>query len=597
MAQLTFTEALIRQHASAESLRRGEEYYRGGAVVSLARRGSVLEAEVEGSEPLPYRVRLAFDDGHVSEATCTCPYDWGGWCKHIVAVALAQAREPEAVEARPSVEELVADLDRDQLRALVVKLAEANPLLGDAIERALVLVQVGQGRTPSPSAPASQPRRTAVDVKPFRRQVRAALHGLDRMSSSEAYWQVGAVVSEVRGVLDEAWAFVKAGDGASALAILDGITEEYVDGWEMLDDSDGEASGFFEDLGPAWAEALLTADLTPAERRTWAAKLEAWAEEISDYGVEDAFDAAIGAAEQGWDYPPLQRVLNGDVSELGAWEGEPPDYADDLAVARLNVLERQGRLEECLRLARAEGQTTRYATLLVRLGRASEALEYGLGYLASTDEAWSLAQALREAGEDRMALRIAEHGLGLDGPKARLAGWLADLAEALGETEPALAAANIAFHEQPDLAAYLRVKELAGERWPEHRDELLARLRRRKTYSPRGPVEVFLHEALLDDAISAVEGTWDYRLLEEVAGAAIPSHPDWVIRTGREQAETIMEEARAQAYHHAADWLAKAREAYRVAGREDEWRAYLAEQIARHQRKYKLRPMLEALRR
>src|SRR5687767_15163795 len=129
MALLTLTEALIRQHASAESFRRGEEYHRGGAVASLTRRGSTLEADVEGSEPLPYRVRLAFDDGDVSEATCTCPYDWGGWCKHIVAVALAQVREPEAVEARPSVEELVADLDRDQLRALVVKLAEANPLL------------------------------------------------------------------------------------------------------------------------------------------------------------------------------------------------------------------------------------------------------------------------------------------------------------------------------------------------------------------------------------------------------------------------------------------------------------------------------------
>jgi uncharacterized Zn finger protein len=187
--------------------------------------------------------------------------------------------------------------------------------------------------------------------------------------------------------------------------------------------------------------------------------------------------------------------------------------------------------------------------------------------------------------------------LTLQGPKRSLATWTRDLAEALGETQRALAAAKVAFHEQPDLATYLRVKELAGERWPEHHDELLARLRQLKTYSPRGPVEVFLHEGLVDDAIEAVEGTWDYRLLEEVAGAAIPSHPDWVIRTGREQAETIMDEARAQAYHHAADWLAKAREAYRAAGREDEWRDYLEAQIARHQRKYKLRPMLEALRR
>src|SRR5690348_2479064 len=92
------TEALIRQHATPDSFQRGQEYSRGGAVLSVVRRGSVVEAKVEGSLPAPYLVRVVFDAGGISLATCTCPYDWGGWCKHIVAALLTCVRDPGAVE-------------------------------------------------------------------------------------------------------------------------------------------------------------------------------------------------------------------------------------------------------------------------------------------------------------------------------------------------------------------------------------------------------------------------------------------------------------------------------------------------------------------
>ena len=41
-----------------------------------------------------------------------------------------------------------------------------------------------------------------------------------------------------------------------------------------------------------------------------------------------------------------------------------------------------------------------------------------------------------------------------------------------------------------------------------------------------------------------------------------------------------------RAHHHAARWLEKARAAYRTAGHDTEWPAYLTELIARHQRKH-----------
>jgi len=67
------SEAAIRQQATAESFRRGQNYYRQGAVVSLVQRGNVIQAEVEGSQYMPYQVRVTFDEGGITDAICSCP--------------------------------------------------------------------------------------------------------------------------------------------------------------------------------------------------------------------------------------------------------------------------------------------------------------------------------------------------------------------------------------------------------------------------------------------------------------------------------------------------------------------------------------------
>jgi uncharacterized Zn finger protein len=243
--------------------------------------------------------------------------------------------------------------------------------------------------------------------------------------------------------------------------------------WESLDDSDGEASGFFSDLGTAWTEAVLSADLTREERQQWADQFAAWQEELDGYGVDEAFDAPQTAALDGWDYPPLKRVLQGTITEQGAWEGEPPYYADDLTPERLHILERRGRFQEYLYLAEAEGHTEEYVTMLVRLGRVEDAISYGRHYLATTDEALALAKALYEHGEREQSLQIAEHGLSLEGRKAVLAKWLRDQALSMGEKTRALPAAEAAFRDEMSLENYQQVAEIAGERWPERRMELL----------------------------------------------------------------------------------------------------------------------------
>ena len=265
-------------------------------------------------------------------------------------------------------------------------------------------------------------------------------------------------------LLNQVMPFLEANDGNNALLVLEAMVEPYIDTWFDYDDSDGELGAVFGEIGPLFTEALLSADLSSDERRAWADKLTVWQGEISDYGIDEAFDAAIAAAEQGWDYPPLQKVLQGHITNKGAWEDEAPWYADDLAVARLNVLERQGRTTEYLYLAEAEGQTALYLTMLVKVERSEEAVEYGMKYMAMTDEALVLGQTLREHNHPLEALKIAEYGLSLEGAVQTLACWLRDFATEMNQPEIALKAAQVAFADSFSLENYQTTEAIAGEK-------------------------------------------------------------------------------------------------------------------------------------
>ena len=437
-----------------------------------------------------------------------------------------------------------------------------------------------------------------IDPKQIRREVYSAIHSLDRMRGSEAYELVGAVVHEIGQILNQAWALIEADDGRNALTVLEAVTEAYVSEWENLDDSDAEASDFFEKLGKPWIEAILITDLTDEERKTWADRLDDWKAVICSDEVDQVFGAAEAAALDGWDYPPLQRVLQGTITEQGAWEDEVPEYADNLTKARLNILERRGRLQEYLYLAEAERQVEEYVTMLVRLDRAQEAIAYGLKHIATTEQAFTLAKALYEHGEREQSLQIADRGLVLEGYKGHLAKWLRDQAKAMDKPEMALSAAEQAFHAEISLENYQQVAEIAGEQWTERRTALLDYVRSNKSFDRHGSVDIFLHEGLLDEAIAMLDESYaTHTLVEQVVNVALTSqsHLDWVIQTCRKQAEYIMDRGKAAYYYSAGQWLKKARTAYQSSGRNGEWQIYLNGLLSTHHRKRNLVPILKGL--
>ncbi|MDX2240486.1 MAG: SWIM zinc finger family protein [Leptolyngbyaceae cyanobacterium bins.302] len=580
----TLSKATIQHHTTPQSFERGESYYRSGSVYSLAQRGNTLTAKVEGSEAEPYHINIHFDPGGITNATCTCPYNYDGWCKHIVATLLTCLHHPDQIEQRPELAQLLAPLNREQLQTIVQNLAAAEPDWIDAIETQIALLSPFPAKKTQKTA-----RRTTVDPKPIERQVERIIQ---RYSEQ---WNDEPALDEIRDLIQKADAFIEQGDGNNALIILGAIVRAYVQDWMNLDGSSGESGAFFEELDDALTEAILSAEWSNSDSQQWQKDLKHWQKEVDDYGV-DSFAMSLAALQQGWDYPPLQRVLQGEITELGAWEDEAPDFADDLAQIRLKILQRQGRQQEYLYLAEAEGQTDRYLQMLAKLGRTEEAVSQAQQHMSTAGEAWTLAQTLREQGELESALSIAMQGLSLDGSHAhQLATWASELAEGIDQ-DSALEARLTAFQLHPSLPDYLKLQELAGEQWHSLQQELLTQLLGLPDHlHSEAKVAIFLQEGWIDAAISTVDQLSSYQseIIHPVMDAAVAHRPEWVIENARRRAESIMNDGKSQYYYHATNWLRKVRAAYLQLEQKPEWQRYRKELLQTHGRKRKLVSMLQ----
>ena len=128
------TESDIRQLASVQSFQRGEGYYASGAVMEPQLQGNAVTARVSGSEYQPYRVTITLGLTGVTHTRCTCPYDWGGICKHIVATLLAWVRDPGSFRELDSIDDLLAGRSREDLAVLIKEMIAQQPGLARLLD-------------------------------------------------------------------------------------------------------------------------------------------------------------------------------------------------------------------------------------------------------------------------------------------------------------------------------------------------------------------------------------------------------------------------------------------------------------------------------
>lgn len=551
------TENALRSLSSPESFVRGHELYQSNVVFDTYQQGDIITGKCEGSSAPFYQLHVKLDEGGIQEASCTCPYDWGGYCKHIIALMLTYIHNPDAFIEPKSVEELLSNMDKEALVRLFGRIIDNDPYLYYKLQTTLQFATAKDK-----PAQSHKNRKTQVSKIGYRRQIQIILRSLSGYRHSEAYWMMSGMVDQLNHIRDTAYDFLEAGDASGALVILTALLMEVSGSYEEFDDSNGELGSFLAELALPMVEAILSADLSKTEHRSLTNELEPVIEELIAYGIDD-LDVILTALNHGWSEEELDEL---------------EDYSYDptvLSEAKLNILVRQNRIEDFLNLCLKTGEYPRYILKQIELGEFERAIEVAWKTLAQAGDALLVANRLRDAGHLEDALRLAEKGLELGGSKHNLGIWLGPIEEVQGRVEKAIQAYQAAFTSLPSLEIYKTLKKLSNNDWGTLKLAIMHILE--DDQHANELVDVYLFEEEWDAAIAVADrvGDWHYNLVEKVADGVIAFRPEWVIQASQKQAQGLIDKTQSKYYAIATHWLAKMKQAYLSTGGKAEWLAYL----------------------
>jgi uncharacterized Zn finger protein len=297
------TEAHVRELASEKSFERGQTYYRDGALLEPVRQVLELRAQCEGSDYEPYRVSATLTKNGIAETSCTCPYDYGGICKHLVALLLTYVHTPQAFRPIPPLATLLAGRSREELIALISELIKREPELLPLVELSVATEQAVQGRP--------------LDMSAYRRQTRRALrHESERV-----------VEKELRALRELAARSAKSGDWLSTGAVYHAVLDEAVRGYDdMLRevDEDGRVAVVIDELALGLSQCLKKSEAAETRRAWLKTLLEAELADIEMGGIDLAPSAREAVLENAnneeWAW--IEERLGAAMSKSSGWGRE-----------------------------------------------------------------------------------------------------------------------------------------------------------------------------------------------------------------------------------------------------------------------------------
>ena len=556
----SLTEDDIRRLATPQSFERGERYYASGSVLDAERRGNTLVAHIQGSQYEPYRITVTLGSAGIEKTACTCPYDWGGICKHIVATLLTWVREPDSFHTLTPVDELLAGRSKEDLIALVKEMIGRQPDLARLLELPL---------GPDSSVP--------FDLAAFRKQASYAL------SRDDAEW----VARELERLQETADRYLEVDNLTAAGALYHLILDETLarfEDWWLQWDRDGDILCVLGDCAEGLDHCLdRVSDLET--RQLWLeVLLEAELEDIRLGGVDFAWPAGDVVLRQATDeeWAWIEARLRREMQRARDWGRR--------ALVRFLTarLEMTGRETEADAFVLEHGTSQQRAFLLIQLSRVEEAVNIARQHFVSLPGLVKrFADALVEAGHGEAAVAYMAEQARHERYASHYRPWLARYFEEHGDQEAALELWRRQFAEWPRFETYQELRQLAGElgTWETLRSALL------KTLDPQRQASLLLQIALEEgdvawalEIISRPGARFSANELIRVAQAAEPDHPRAALEIYRRRAERAIAARGRGSYQIATSHLLRVRDLYHRLGEDAAWEAYIAHLRQEHQR-------------
>jgi hypothetical protein len=202
--KLLFTETDVRNIATSNSFARGRSLFREEAIFNTRREGNTLYGHCEGNYAPFYNVQVVTNEKGLAYGVCSCPYEGGGECKHVVALCLAYLDKPESFAESKPVQNTLESRSKEQLISLIETIVKHYPQVRDLIER------------PTPETVSSG---ETVDVSSIRRQFARAEHTLYD-------WGDPTLPGIIDSVLEAGDQFLQTGDYRNARTIYRVFLEE-----------------------------------------------------------------------------------------------------------------------------------------------------------------------------------------------------------------------------------------------------------------------------------------------------------------------------------------------------------------------------------
>ena len=460
--KLTLDE--IRELCTESSYERGLEYFHQGRVTDLSQSGKKTTATVAGTSD--YKVTIRADKEDI-EASCTCPYDWGGYCKHIVATLIALSTnyhkvKKEGEEKEQGIETILNSLSLDELKRFLRGEFEENPSLRDHF----TIYFSGRGSK----------RRSIHDYK-------KEINLLYREAAGRHGFIEYGVDVDFSYICDLADRYTKVGNFLEAVSIYQALSEVIAENMGNVDDSDGYYGDEFEQAMENFANCINKRGLDHKGKKGYIDYLFGkYMENEPDYFQENYNYALrkICQSSQDLEYWKglLEPYLPKDLPDHSQWS----EYyqAKKLLMMQLHILD---RLDD----------VTGFYRLIQRYYR--QAHEFCLLH----------AHRLEKDGKTKEAVEIAEEGINIfpDHLAKELRRFLSKFYKRQSpEYKENLVALFLQDRKWDDYEKLRRV--CSQEEWSQLLSVIISDLPKRGFSSEDTIIDIYLREEMFDKAIEGV---------------------------------------------------------------------------------------------
>lgn len=552
-AMPSLSEADIRALASAQSFERGVSYYHSGAVFNTQKVGNELRGHCRGTDYTPYRISVELGSGGIRAASCTCPYDWGGICKHLIALLLTWVHTPEVFQSVAAVDERLAGKSKAELIALVQEMLKRQPDLERLLDWPL------QAEPGSP-----------FDLDAFRRQIDFLLR-VDFPDPQE-------LADELAAIAETGDRFAAKGHWIAAGSIYQLILNEIVPPYDELYDEEGDISSVLQQCAVGLERCLTEGTPDAANRSEWFdALLEAEFKDIEMGGVDLAYPAGRVLVEHASDeeWLGIEAQVREKIYAMTGWYSRWGQESLVNLLARR--LESTGRAAEISELIFELGSEVQQTFELIKQRRFEQAVGTAREHFTDLPGlVLQVADALMAAGGIDEAVAYVTSLLETRSRTSYLH-WLAQQAEHQQKLSNAIQWWLSLFRERPSLETYKKLRAAAQqiEGWAPLRPDLIQKLEANQQWDLL--IEIALEEGEVSRALELLPRQRWSRLDLKVARAAETDDPQAAIQIYRRQVDRLIAHRGRENYRQAASILQRVRAIYKRLTNEPDWGAYLTE--------------------